>query len=72
MNKILTKDDFKRAVVIFNSKHRRFNIEYDDESNFFCVKDKKQGEYKVYITIPKLNDIEDLLIILKDLIKDLS
>lgn len=70
--KILTKDDIKRAVVIFNSRHRRFNIEYDDESNFFCVRDKKQGNYKVYMTIPNLNDIVDLLIIFEDLIKDLS
>lgn len=72
LKKMITKDDMKRAVVIFNSRHRRFNIEYDAESDFLCVKDRKQGEYKVFITIPKIRDIDELLIIFEDLIKDLS
>lgn len=70
--KLITKDDMKRAVLIFNCSHRRFNIVYDDYSNFFTIRDKKQGEYKVFITIPNLNDIDDFIKILEDLIIDLK
>ena len=47
-------------------------IEYDSDINFFCVKDIKNKNYKVYITIPNTDDINDLIDLFNDLIKDLS
>lgn len=72
MDRLITNDDIIRAIMIFNSKHRRFKIEYESKINFFCVKDIKNRDYKVFITIPNSKDIKDLIDVFNDLIKDLS
>ena len=71
MTRILTKEDVIRAIVIFNSKHRKYKIEYDKDSNFYVFKDK-ENDYKCFITIPKAKDINEVIEIFEDLKKDLS
>lgn len=71
MAKTLSKEDIMRAIMIFNSKHRKYKIEYDKDSNFYVFKDKV-NDYKCFITIPKTNDINEVIGIFEDLKKDLS
>lgn len=66
----LTNDDIKRAVLIFNSKHRKYKIIFDEDSNFFTFIDK-ENNYKCFITIPKVSDINEVIEIFEDLRKDL-
>ena len=66
------KETLIQAINIYNSKHRKYKIEYDDIGNYVIVICDKEDNFKVYLGFMYDMTVEEIIKILEDLRRDLK